>query len=137
MTAADAGFRERELVALAMLREIPESITRYRQLYADGACGKLATMLPCCVIVHCRRREDERVFARIFKSENLQFPPSAIKTKTASAVIARPSVRFEHLVGIVALVKRRLVAEPQGGVALLDRWFEPLPEPEKRSSGSV
>ena len=44
-----------------------------------------------------------------------------MKTETASAVIARPSVRFEHLVGVVALVERRLVAEPQGGVALLDR----------------
>src|ERR1039458_3794559 len=44
-----------------------------------------------------------------------------MKTETASAVIARPSVRFEHLVGAVTLVERRLAAEPEGGVALLDR----------------
>src|ERR1039458_970303 len=44
-----------------------------------------------------------------------------MKTETASAVIARPSVRFEHLVGAVTLVERRLAAEPEGGIALLDR----------------
>ena len=43
-----------------------------------------------------------------------------MKTDTASAVIARPSVRIEHPTGVVALVERRLIAEPQGGVALLD-----------------
>ena len=43
-----------------------------------------------------------------------------MKTETASAVIARPSVRFEYLVGAVTLVERRLAAEPEGGVALLE-----------------
>src|ERR1019366_3975681 len=43
-----------------------------------------------------------------------------MKTETASAVIARPSVRFEHLIGAVTLVERRLAAEPEGGVALLE-----------------
>src|ERR1039458_1192002 len=43
-----------------------------------------------------------------------------MKTETASAVIARPSVRFEHLVGAVTLVERRLAAEPEGGFALLE-----------------
>src|ERR1022692_3119046 len=42
-----------------------------------------------------------------------------MKTETASAVIARPSVRFEHLIGAVTLVERRLAAEPEGGVALI------------------
>ena len=51
---------------------------------------------------------------------NLQFPSSAMKTETASAVIARPRVRIEHLVGVVTLVERRLAAEPEGGIALLE-----------------
>ena len=42
-----------------------------------------------------------------------------MKTETA-AVITQPRVRIEHLVGVVAPVKRRLAAEPEGGAALLD-----------------
>src|ERR1035441_11025687 len=40
----------------------------------------------------------------------------------ASAVIVRPGERIEHPVGVVALVEGALLAaEPEGGVALLDR----------------
>src|ERR1039458_1340244 len=39
-----------------------------------------------------------------------------------SAFVVRPGVRIEHPVGVVALVEGTLLAaEPEGGVALLDR----------------